>query len=125
MVALGLMSASAQAGVNGIYQTQSNEDGAYLHVEIATCEDNNEFTCGTIRAAYNGEGEANEDYEHLGKLMIWKMQDIGSGIFKSGQIWAPDTDKTYNSEMKLDGDTLTVKGCILFICRGQDWTRVK
>ena len=68
--AMGMMTASAHAGVNGVYQTQPNEEGSYLHVEVSDCADNKDHTCGTILAAYNSEGEANEDYEHLGKLMI-------------------------------------------------------
>ncbi|MEM9794644.1 MAG: DUF2147 domain-containing protein, partial [Pseudomonadota bacterium] len=41
-----------------------------------------------------------------------------------GQIWAPDDDKTYRSNMALDGDSLKVEGCVAIFCRGQTWTRV-
>ena len=120
-----VFAASAHAGIEGIYQTNPNDEGSYIHVKLANCADNDKLICGTIHAAFNSEGEQNEEYENIGKKMIWKMNHVGKGIYKDGFIWAPDTDKTYNSEMKLDGDTLTVEGCILFICRGQDWTRVQ
>ena len=45
--------------------------------------------------------------------------------WSDGTIWAPDDDKTYRSNMELQGDVLQVEGCVLIICRGQDWTRVE
>lgn len=122
---LALIATAAHAGVNGVYKTQSNDNGSYLTVDIMPCEDDASLTCGFIKGAFDKNDDTVEGYENIGRRMIWNMQNMGSGIFKDGRIWAPDNDKTYNSEMKLEGDILTVEGCILFICRGQDWTRVE
>ena len=71
-------------------------------------------------------GNASSEYEHLGKQLIWDMGVDGGGYYSGGKIWAPDADKTYKSKMSLDGNTLTVKGCVAggLVCRGQDWSRV-
>ena len=74
--------------------------------------------------------EENEDYEHLGELMVWNMKAGTEGRYKGGKIWDPSENnedgsrKIYNSKMELKGNTLEVQGCILFFCKGQDWERV-
>ena len=131
LLAVGILfcgSASAEF-VSGVFLTETNDEGGYLHVEMIACESDAQRQCGIIKRAYNvNEGPSPIlDYEHLGKLMVWDMEDHGDGSFSGGKIWAPDVDKTYKSKMKIseDGNTLSVDGCILFICRGQDWTRVE
>ena len=52
------------------------------------------------------------------------MQPTNPGNWAQGTIWAPDQDKTYDSKMSLSGNTLEVSGCVLFICRSQNWTRM-
>ena len=56
--------------------------------------------------------------------MIFDMVADGENKWDDGEIWAPDSDETYSSNMELKGDVLRVEGCVLFICRGQDWTQV-
>jgi len=122
---LGLADTVAADPVNGRWKTQPGESGGYLHVVIAPC---GSAICGTIAEAVNKEGKKSPDYEHLGKKMLWDMVAQGQGVYDDGQIWAPDTGKTYRSKMELDGNTLTVKGCVAggLICRnGGIWSRVK
>ena len=107
--------------VEGTWKTQPGDDGNYAHVEIATCGAN---ICGTLGDAYDGSGNAIEN-PNQGKQMVWDMKPKGDGAYAGGKIWAPDRDKTYNSRMTLAGDALDVKGCVLGICRGQTWTRIK
>lgn len=43
-----------------------------------------------------------------------------------GRIYDPKSGKTYRSEVSLtSANKLKVKGCISFICQGQNWTRAK
>ena len=43
-----------------------------------------------------------------------------------GRIYDPKTGKSYRSEVTLtSANRLKVKGCIAFICQGQNWTRAK
>lgn len=121
MVLVVSTSVAEDENVIGTWQTESSEKG-YLHVSIDKCD---EALCGKILAAYNLEDEVNEDYEHVGKNMVWDMKSSGATSWAKGKIWDPSKDKTYKSKMSLAGDTLSVSGCVLFVCRGQDWTRVK
>ncbi|MEP2534084.1 DUF2147 domain-containing protein [Shimia sp.] len=110
--------------VEGTWKTAPGDSGGYLHVVIATC---GAALCGTIAQAIAADGSNTGTYEHLGKKMIWDMKADGGGAYSGGKIWAPDSDKTYKSKMKLSGSKLNVKGCVAggLICRGQDWTRLK
>ena len=48
------------------------------------------------------------------------------GTIWRGKIYDPKSGKTYRSEVSLQSaNKLKMKGCILFICQGQDWTRAK
>lgn len=107
--------------VTGTFKTQPDDNGNFGHVELYECDG---AICGVIRKAFNGAG-AEVESANIGKRMIWDMQSKGSGAYASGKIWAPDRDKTYNSKMELDGNTLSVSGCVLMICRSQVWTRVE
>ncbi len=109
--------------VSGVFQTEPGDTGGFLHVEMGPCASNAALSCGTILRAYEADGSQLNDYEHLGKPIVWDMEDRGNGNFGSGKIWAPDRDKTYNSKMQLNGGNLTVEGCVAFICRGQLWQR--
>jgi len=111
-----------EPGAIGKWKTESNDEGSYLVVEIERCGEN---LCGNILEAFNKSGEANGEYEHLGKQMIWDMKSKAANKWKGGKIWAPDSDKTYRSKMALNGDTLKVSGCVAggLICRAQEWSR--
>lgn len=116
-------SVAAADPVEGLWKTGEGEQGGYLHVSVAPC---GAEICGTIRAAFDDSGSAVPDYEHLGRQLIWDMKPNGDGSYDDGQIWAPDSDKTYKSRMKLKGGTLEVTGCVAgcIIRRSMDWTRL-
>ena len=124
--ALGaLWAGGALAGAaDGVWKTLSNDEGGYLHVTVGPCEADAAKTCGVITKALRPDGE-NPNYEHLGKHIIRDMSPDGEAKWSGGTIWAPDDDKTYDSNMEVKGDVLTVEGCVMIFCRGQDWTRVR
>ena len=107
--------------VLGTYKTQPGDNGNYGHVELYQCE---AAICGVIRKAFDGAGKEIPS-DNIGRRMIWDMQAQGDGSYGKGKIWAPDRDKTYSSKMQLSGRALKVSGCVLGICRAQNWTRVK
>ena len=117
--------------VSGIFETNpSEETGGYLHIEFGACPNDSQMSCGTIKKAIRKDGSTNQDYEHLGELMVWDMKTGTEGRYKGGKIWDPSENnddgsrKIYNSKMELKGNVLEVQGCILFFCKGQDWKRV-
>jgi len=118
LVALPL---AVQAGnLPGLWQTAPNEDGKYLQVEISPCASNAEQICGTILQGFGGASQDNN-----GKPIIWGMRANGEDRWNRGNVWAPDSDKTYRANLSLSGDTLVVQGCVAGIfCRSSTWTRV-
>jgi len=50
---------------------------------------------------------------------------VGDGDKWKGRIYDPESGRTYRSELRREGSTLKVKGCIGPFCRTQDWTAVR
>ena len=109
---------------SGVYQTAPGDSGGWLHVRIASCANDTSKSCGQIIQAFVEDGSISAGYEHLGKAIVWGMEDKGNGRWGGGKIWAPDRDKIYNSKMRLEGNQLIVEGCIAFICRAQTWEKL-
>ncbi len=122
--ALAVLGTAAFAAdpVEGTWKTKPDDNGNFGHVQIKPC--GNAF-CGTLVKAFDGSGKQIES-PNVGRKIVWDMVAYGDGLYDDGKVYSPDRDKTYNSEMKLNGNSLTVKGCVLGICRdGGTWTRVK
>ena len=108
--------------VEGTWRTQPDDNGNFGVVTISSCGSS---ICGTLGQGYDASGNKIAS-PNIGRQMIWDMKPQGGGAYRGGKIWAPDRDKTYNSKMTLNGDTLSVEGCVLFICRdGGTWTRAE
>jgi len=115
-----LLAGAAQAqDATGLWRTEATNEG-YLEIRIAPCGAN---LCGTIERARDSSG-VEGPYPHIGRQMVWNMEPNGPGAWRRGKIWDPRNDRTFNSKMVLSGNTLTVSGCILGLCDGQDWQRV-
>ena len=122
--ALAVLGTAAFAAdpVEGTWKTKPDDNGNYGHVQIKPCGN---AVCGTLVKAFDGSG-AQIESPNVGRKIVWDMVAYGDGLYDDGKIYSPDRDKTYNSEMQLSGNSLTVKGCVLGICRdGGTWTRVK
>lgn len=123
VLGLGLAGAAhASDPVEGIWMTKPDDNGNFGHIEIKPC---GPAFCGTLIRAFDNTG-AEVESPNVGKQIVWDMMAAGDGAYEDGKVWSPDRDKTYNSKMELSGDGLSVKGCVLGICRdGGTWTRVK
>jgi uncharacterized protein (DUF2147 family) len=122
-VALAFTATAAIADpVEGMWQTIKDDNGHYGHIQVAAC---GAAFCGTLVAAFDAEGTPIES-PNVGRQIVWDMVAYGDGVYDDGKVWSPDRDKTYNADMQLSGDNLSVRGCVLGICRnGGTWTRVK
>ena len=109
---------------SGLWQSQrSEETGRFMHVRVSPCGSE---VCGVIQTVFDANGSVMRNHEFQCKRMIWAMKPQGNGAYAGGQIWAPDTEKTYKSKLQLlNASALKVEGCIIGICRGQTWQRVK
>ena len=129
--ACALLASNALASdVFGLWKSEVNDEGGYIHVEIGPCASDGAKVCGIIKDAFNvvpANLDTKRRDEIVGKTIIADMVPDGASEWENGTIWAPDDDKTYDSTMELDGGKLEVSGCVLggIICRGQDWTRVQ
>ncbi|MEL7468770.1 MAG: DUF2147 domain-containing protein [Pseudomonadota bacterium] len=130
MCGLLLVVPAHASDVFGVWKSEVNDEGNFLHVEMAPCASDAKLVCGTIIKAANvvpEMGDKKRQAELMGKVMINDMAADGANEWDDGTIWAPDDEETYSSTMELKGNLLEVSGCVLggLICRGQDWTRVK
>ncbi|MEO0637110.1 MAG: DUF2147 domain-containing protein [Pseudomonadota bacterium] len=99
------MSATAMAAdIEGNWRTQSGEKA-----KIAKCGGS---YCVTLTSG-----------EYSGKR-IGKMS--GTSVNYKGSITDPTNNKTYNGKAKVNGNSLSMSGCVLggLICRSQKWTRL-
>ena len=107
--------------VHGTWKTTADDNGNYGHIQVTDC---NGKVCGTLVKSFDASGAVLES-ENTGRQIIWDMEADGSGAYSGGKVYSPDRDKTYNSKMQLNGNTLAVSGCVLGICRdGGKWTRI-
>ncbi len=120
LVALALPAFADPA--HGLWQTRPDDNGNFGHVRIQTCS--NGKICGGLTRAFDGQG-AEIESPNIGRAIVWDMEPQGDGQYRNGRVYAPDRDRTYNARMELRGNTLGVSGCVLGICREQEWTRVQ
>lgn len=120
VLALMAVPAFAADPVEGLWQTQP-DDGAYAHVRLAPC---GPAICGTIARTFNASGEYKSP--NLGKQIVIDMMPQGGGRYQ-GQVWRPSNDKVYLGKIELNGNSLSLAGCIAggLLCSKQTWQRVK
>lgn len=126
LILAAVLSVSAGAAfadpVEGVWKTKPDDNGNFGYVQIKPC---GAAFCGTLIKAFDGAGKE-IDSPNVGKKIVWDMVAYPDGLYDDGKIWSPDRDKTYNSDMQLSGNSLSVRGCVIGICRdGGTWTRVK
>ena len=120
VLALSVGAAGAEP-LLGMWRTAPDDNNHTGLIKVAPCGDK---LCGTLVKVYDANGKE-IDSDNIGRKIISETVPEGGGEYK-GKVYSPDRDKTYKSQLQLNGDTLKVKGCILFICRdGGTWTRVQ
>ena len=120
---LALVAGAALADpVEGVWQTKKDDNGNFGFVQIKPC---GPAFCGTLIKAFGSDGKQ-MDSPNIGRTIVADMVAYPDGLYDDGTIYSPDRDKTYNGDMTLAGDSLSVRGCVLGICRdGGTWKRVK
>jgi uncharacterized protein (DUF2147 family) len=112
-------------------------EGGKARVRLAPCSGNAQRLCGVITWSYRPPGAKAgrlRDIHNLdpalrsrpivGLPLLQDFAPAGPDSWGDGEIYDPESGKTYNSKMRLkDADRLEVSGCVLFFCRRQTWTR--
>ncbi len=121
VAAIAFAGAAFADPLEGLWQTAQDDNGNYGHIQVAPC---GSALCGTLIKSFDGGGnEIGSDF--TGRNIISETVARGDGQYR-GKVYAPDRDKTYNSRLQLSGNSLSVSGCVLGICRdGGTWTRVQ
>jgi len=122
-VAALLMTGAAFADdLIGNWRTAPDDNGNTGLVQVSQC---GAMLCGTLTQAFDSAGAGMES-PNVGRQIIWDTVNNGGGEY-SGQLYSPDRDRTYRSQLQLTGSDLVVSGCVLggAICReGGRWQRV-
>ena len=121
-LALSLMAQMAAADITGVWQTQPDRKDLTSHIEVTACGEG--LYCGTVKRAFNPEGEEVQT-PNIGKKLFWDVSSEGSGTYGGGEFWVPLLDVEAVPQMTLQGDTLKVKGCEHHLCGHQTWTRLQ
>ncbi|MDC0012928.1 DUF2147 domain-containing protein [Octadecabacter sp.] len=116
---VGFAGAAFADPLEGNWRTPTDDNGNSGIVQVAPC---GAALCGTLIQSFDSSG-AQMASANIGRQIIFDTTSSGEGEYR-GRVWSPDRDKTYNSRLQLNGNTLSVSGCVLGICRdGGTWTR--
>jgi len=120
-IALGMVTshAFAQDAAIGTWQTQPDE-GSFAYIDMAPC---GAAICGTIARTFDDTGEYQS--ENLGRQIVIDMVPQGDGTYE-GSVWRPSNDRIYIGRMELEGNQLTLRGCVAggLFCARQTWVRI-
>jgi uncharacterized protein (DUF2147 family) len=129
-----LASGKAQPqGILGIWWTEENKG----RVEIAKCAPPRQGLCGTIVWISNpndAQGRPQTDKKNkdprlrsrpiIGLAIFEGWRPAGNNAWR-GEVYDPEEGETYDVDISLSGDRLTLKGCVLFLCDSETWTRYR
>jgi uncharacterized protein (DUF2147 family) len=122
MVAAVLLPGLALAAdpLEGRWLTAPDDDGNRGIIQVAPCGGK---LCGVVIGAILPSGEQVAEGGAIGRQIIWDTENRGNGVYR-GKVYAPDRDQTYNSKLMLEGNGLSVSGCVIGVCReGGIWQR--
>jgi len=122
-----LTASFAMAGIaaadpsHGVWQTEV-DDGSFAHVQLAAC---GAAVCGTIIRTYENGGDLYQS-PNIGRQIVIDMAPNGDGTYE-GSVWRPSNDRIYIGRMALNGNQITLRGCVAggLLCAAQTWVRVQ
>ncbi len=121
VVLLGAGIAAAADPLEGMWRTAADDNGNSGLIKVAPC---GAKLCGTLVKSFGPDGKPMQS-ANIGRQIISETVAKGGGQY-TGKVYSPDRGKTYNSKLKLSGDSVAVSGCVLGICRdGGTWKRAR
>lgn len=81
--------------------------------------------CGADICAVNTWIKPGTPKEKERDKLVMSIKEDSEGNY-SGTAFDPQRDLSYKLTVKVDGDRMTTKGCVIagLICKGVDWTRI-
>ncbi len=104
----------------GTWQTEPDKKGIIAHVKVYDCGSS---VCGKITRTFNSQGQEIAAAS-LGHQVIRNARPTGGGQYK-GRAWIPAHQREYPAGMTLNGDRMTVRGCMGPVCMSQKWRRIQ
>ena len=102
----------------GIWQTKSDDNGAYLLVEVLPCETDEAKLCSRVTEVINSPHQ-----EIVGRPIFWDMVTEDGKNWDRGRVWDALTNEEYDAKVILGKTALRVEGCVGILCDGQNWKR--
>ena len=131
-ISVGTVLAQSQ-GILGLWTTDKGKG----RVEIVSCAAPKQGLCGTIvwiSEPNDKEGKPQTDKANKDKslrsrpivgLPIFEgWREAGANKWK-GAVYDPEDGQSYDVDITLAGDKLTLKGCIAFLCESDTWERYR
>ena len=114
----------AGKGTAQLVASEWRNPGNSVHIRITPC---GERMCGTvIWASEKAKADARKGGTEklVGADLFREFRQVGPGSYK-GRVFVPDMNRTFSGHMRIEGDSMIGKGCVLgFICKSQTWTRI-
>ena len=135
LISAAMLTAGAAFGnaadPTGVWRMESGK----VTVKVADCGGK---LCGKVvglKKPLNKQGQPKTDKENpnpalrkravIGITLMSNMKPDGANKW-TGLIYNPDDGRTYSATMKLDGDRMKVKGCVIgLICQSKWFVRVE
>jgi len=103
----------------GVWRTEADRKGQVADVMAEACGG---YVCGTIIRVYDNQGKP-VAAPTVGKRVFWNMTPDGAGYV--GRAFVPAHQREYQGRLAVNGNRMTVKGCLGPICQSQVWTRLQ
>jgi uncharacterized protein (DUF2147 family) len=125
---------AARAQDKGILGLWSTDEGKG-RVEVVNCAPPKQGLCGTIvwiSEPNDKDGKPQTDKANknaslrtrpiVGLPIFEGWREVGANKWK-GAVYDPEDGQSYDVDITLAGDKLTLKGCIAFLCDSSTWVR--
>ena len=133
LMSIGTTASAQDQGILGLWTTDKGKG----RVEIVKCAAPKQGLCGTIvwiSEPNDKQGKPQTDQANK-NASLRNRPIIGLQIFEgwkeagankwTGPVYDPEDGQSYDVDITLAGDKLTLKGCIAFLCDSDTWDRYR
>lgn len=125
MAVTPLAATASGKGISALVQSEWRNPSNSVHIRLTPC--GGDRMCGTvIWASEKARADARKGGTDklVGADLFREFRRVGPGQFK-GKVFVPDMNRTFSGHMRIEGDSMIGKGCVLgIICKSQTWTRI-
>lgn len=96
-----------------------------VHIRLRSC--GGDRMCGTVIWASDkakADAARGGTEQLVGANLFRDFRQVAPGSYK-GRVFVPDMNRTFSGHMRIEGNSMIGKGCVLgLICKQQVWTRI-